>query len=337
MVYPGDTWSQSAPETQGVDSGRLLQAMAQVAGLCGSDGNRQTVVVRNGCIIWQGNDIENVHPVWSCTKSFMSTCLGLLWDDGKCTPQLRVAEVMPALAKNYPSVTIEHLATFTSGYNHATDCPAEPALPQYQPDAAYHYSAQADLLAGILTRIAGEPLKDLFMRRVGRVIGLAEEAFDWGVQNPQEGVPVNGGSGAFESGVRTTARAMARFGWLFCQRGNWNGRQLISARYIDYATAVRVPASVPPFDPNAWYVDVPGRYGLNWWVNGSNARGRRLWPSAPASSFAAQGNMNNICIIIPEWNLVLVRLGMDKIIDVELFDGPLLYLAEALRVGASLQ
>ena len=330
MAYPGAAWSVSSPAEQGVDPLRLEQAMAQIAAFCGPDGNRQTVVVRNGHIIWKGDDIERRHPVWSCTKSFMSTCLGLLWDDGKCAPDTLAASHFPALATDYPTVTLEHFATFTSGYNHAADRPHEPSKPLYRPGAAYCYSSQADTLAMVLTRIAGEPLNDLFMRRIGQRIGLTEVNFRWGRQ-PGEGMAVNGGAGLPESGVEITASAMARLGWLYCQRGTWAGEQLLSRRYIDYATAVRVPASVPPFDPKAWYTVVPGRYGLNWWVNGVDARGRRLWPSAPASTFALQGNRNNLCIIIPEWNLVLVRLGEDKIIDIGLFDAALLYISTGMH------
>lgn len=331
VAFPGPAWEVATPASQGIDSLRLDQAMEQVAAVCGTDGNRQTVVVRNGRIIWQGDDVGHRHLVWSCTKSFMSTCLGLLWDDGRCAPDTRAASIMPSLAADYPTVTIEQLATFTSGYNHATDHPQQPAKPLYAPGAAYDYSGQADLLAAVLTRVAGEPLHDLFMRRIGARIGLTDAEFHWGVQPEGKGIAVNGGAGAPGSGVEITATAMARFGWLFCQRGRWAGEQLISGRYIDHATAVRVPATVPPFDPKAWYVDVPGRYGMNWWVNGVNAKGRRLWPSAPASTFAAQGNRNNICIIVPEWNLVLVRLGEDRIIDVGLFDAALLYIAQGMR------
>jgi CubicO group peptidase (beta-lactamase class C family) len=335
-AYPGAAWSVATPESQGVEPVHLAQAVAQIAAVCGNDGNRQTVVVRNGRIIWQGDDVEHRHLVWSCTKSFMSTCLGLLWDDGLCTPDTLAADAFPSLATDYPTITLEHLATFTSGYNHAADRPLEPAKPLYRPGEAYCYSAQADLLAAVLTRIAGEPLSDLFMRRIGGRIGLTEESFHWGVQPGSGTIAVNGGSGSPVSGVEITATGMARLGWLYCQGGNWAGEQLISKRYIDYATTVRVPANVPPFDPKAWYNLVPGRYGMNWWVNGVNAHGNRLWPSAPPSTFALQGNRNNICIIVPEWNLVVVRLGDDKIIDIGLFDASLLYLAEGMRAAGGL-
>lgn len=335
-AFPGVAWEAASPASQGVDPLRVDQAMAQIAAVCGTDGNRQTLVVRNGRVIWAGDDVERRHLVWSCTKSFLSTCLGLLWDDGKCTPDTLAAQHIPALAADYPTVTLAHLATFTSGYNHAADRPLEPAKPLYRPGAAMCYSSQSDLLAAVLTRIAGEPLQDLFLRRIGTRIGLTADSFRWGTQPGEHAPAVNGGAGHPGSGVEISASAMARLGWLYCQRGRWAGEQLISERYIAQATSVRVPADMPPFEAKAWYTGLPGRYGLNWWVNGSDAAGKRLWPSAPPSTFALQGNRNNICIIVPEWDLVLVRLGDDKIIDVGLFDASLLYLAEGMRAAGSL-
>ncbi|RMD74370.1 MAG: hypothetical protein D6820_16830 [Lentisphaerae bacterium] len=46
-----------------------------------------------------------------------------------------------------------------------------------------------------------------------------------------------------------------------------------------------------------------------------------MWPHAPEGTFAAQGNKNNICLIIPAWKTVIVRLGQDKIINTDLYDG----------------
>lgn len=332
--FPAAEWQVRTPASQGVDALKLAQAMDLLASVCGNDGTRRTMVIRNGFVIWQGSDQTTRDVVWSCTKSFTSTCLGLLWDDGKCHPGTLLAKVLPAYAKDYPTVTLEHLATFTGGVQDLPDQPGVPGPPLYAPGSAMHYSAQSDILAAALTAIAGETLHSLFMRRIGSVIGLTPEDFAWGVL-PGYGdgkIPVNGGSGVPPGSVQMSARGMARFGWLYAHRGNWAGRQLISTSYIDYATALRVPASTPPFDPKAWYTCLPGCYGLNWWING-DTKGKPLWPSIPRSSFAAQGNRNNICIIIPEWDLVLVRLAQDQIIDVGLFDGALKRIGEAIRTG----
>lgn len=329
-VFPGVEWEVAAPESQGVDSAKLTAAMDYLRSVCGELGTSKTVVVRAGRVIWQGEDVRVRQPVWSCTKSITSACLGLLWDDGKLTPATLAAEQFPELKLRYPTVTLEHLATFTSGYDGEKEDVLRPKPPMFAPGAAYHYNAQSDLLAAFLTRTAREPLQDLFRRRVGEVIGLTDVDFSWNSARTLDGIRLNGGSGMPETGVEANALGMARFGWLFCNGGRWRDKQVISQEYIRYATAPRVPSDTPPWDPKAWYVDLPGCYGLNWWVNGIDPHGQRMWPSAPASTFAAQGNRNNICIIIPEWQVVIVRLGGDKVID-NLYDPMFALLREGME------
>src|SRR5687767_13722042 len=61
MTFPGERWEHAPPESQGVDAAKLRDAIDFLAGRTGEDGVRQLVVVRNGRVIWQGDDVENVH------------------------------------------------------------------------------------------------------------------------------------------------------------------------------------------------------------------------------------------------------------------------------------
>ena len=131
---------------------------------------------------------------------------------------------------------------------------------------------------------------------------------------------VNGGSGSLPGGVSITARQMARFGLLLLNKGRWDGKQLLSAEYVAEASRPQVEVSVPPHEPDGWYVKLPGAYGLLFWVNGVCCTGERRWPNAPAGVFAVQGNFNNYCFVIPEWNMVVVRMGTDSRIDNDLYD-----------------
>ena len=45
----------------------LLDQAAQVFGeACGKDGSGEIIIVHNGRIVWQGDRIDAVHPIWSC-------------------------------------------------------------------------------------------------------------------------------------------------------------------------------------------------------------------------------------------------------------------------------
>ena len=58
--------------------------------------------------------------------------------------------------------------------------------------------------------------------------------------------------------------------------------------------------------------DGRGVYGLNWWTNSLTADGKRKWPGAPPNTYAASGYNNNDIFVIPEWDMVIVRLGLDQ-------------------------
>ena len=315
-VFPGKNWREASPESQGVDPARLREAMNYLDAHAGIGGATEAVVVRNGRLIWRGAHSGAFHPVWSCTKSFTSTVLGLLVDDGKCTLDTRAVEHVPALAEFYSAysqIKLRHLASMTSGYDGERGKirpgtpwgePAEyltPAAPLFPAGTAFRYHDPAvHLLGYILTRVAGEPLKALFRRRIADPIGMSR--WDWVDLGLADNIVLSGPSGIYGLGVLTTPQELARFGYLFLNRGNWNGKQLISASWVDQATSTQVPASLPP-SPGT------GSYGFFWWTNGASAGGKRPWPSAPARTFAARGASGNFCFVIPEWNMVIVRMS----------------------------
>ena len=55
------------------------------------------------------------------------------------------------------------------------------------------------------------------------------------------------------------------------------------------------------------------RYGFYWWTNDKRPDGKRWWPAAPPKAFTSHGHSCNFCFVIPEWNLVVVRLGTEPI------------------------
>ncbi len=319
VVFPGAEWKTATPESQGIKSENLNKAVESIKFISGADGVDEVVIVRNGYVLWSGPKATNQRLIWSCTKSFLSVSLGLLWDDGLIKPSDLASQHNSLLKEHYPTATLEHFATFTSGYNSGKTI-LEPAAPKYEPGAAFEYSSQSDMLAATLAMVAKRPLEDLFFERIGKPIGITREDMDWGEVSEIKGTVVNGGSGAPGSGVRTTALALARFGWLMCNDGVWDGKRLLSHEYVSYATQPRTSVKTPPFDTKGWYVELPGNYGLNWWTNGPKPQGGRVWSTAPATMFAAQGNRNNNCFIIPDWNLVVVRMGSDENVAMSAYD-----------------
>lgn len=329
--FPGKDWEVVAPSVEGLDRDKLNRAVEYLKANAGKDGVRELLIVRRGRVVWQGDQIDKVHGVWSCTKSFTSTVLGLLIEDGKCSLETKISEVLPELKERYPTATLRHFTTMTSGYRARGDAEAKggylhgpsatpfvPAEPLFAPGEKYAYWDSAMNVFGLaLTRLADEPLEALLKRRIMDPIGVNADRWKWGVRSGVPGLRVNSGSGNGGGHVQISAREMARFGHLFLNEGNWKGKQLLSRKWVEQARSVQVPAKVPDGFP-ASKIPGSGCYGFNWWVNGIKPDGKRKWPDAPGDTFAALGHNNNKLWIVPGWQLVIVRLGLDqadKVID----------------------
>ena len=326
MVFPAKQWEEATPESQSLDSDRLAFAVAYLREQAGSDGVDELIIIRNGRLVWQGDNIDKVHGVWSCTKCFTSTVLGLLIEDGKCSLDTAAKALMPELATNYPDVTLRHFATMTSGYRAVGDEPrgsyrhgpsATPFIPSEQPlftppgSRFAYWDSAMNLFSLLLTKAAGEPLEVLFKRRIADPIGMNPKAWNWGDYATVDGCVVNGGAGNASKHIMISARELARFGHLFLNQGRWNGRQLVNSAWIGAATSVQVPKEIPWAQPES-LIDGRGCYGFNWWVNGVSVNGETLWPKAPPTTFAASGHNNNKLFVVPEWSMVIVRMGLDE-------------------------
>ena len=322
MVFPGSSWQEGTPESQNVDSAKLNAALDTLKCDSGSDGLSETIIIRDGVIIWKGKYIDTQHGVWSVTKSFTSTALGLMINEGRCSLTTLARAHEPLLNNLYPTVNLRHFVTMTSGYNALNQTPGidrwgkpredwsenpyNPTQPLSSPGSTFLYWDEAMLMAGrVLTRISNTTLRNYLQSRLMSPIGIGSNAWSWDTEGSVAGININKGC----TGINISAQDLARFGLLFLNNGNWNGKQVVPAAWVRAATSNQVPASInnSPQSPS----EGSGWYGYNWWVNGRNRNGRRLLPDAPANTFYANGFNHNMCFVIPEWNMVIVRMGMD--------------------------
>ncbi|TDI87530.1 MAG: class C beta-lactamase-related serine hydrolase, partial [Chloroflexi bacterium] len=100
----------------------------------------------------------------------------------------------------------------------------------------------------------------------------------------------------YNTGYRMAPRDMARLGWLWLNRGNWNGTQVVPSDWIDKAT--NVSSEILENEPEERHV-----YGLGFWCND---RGQ-IWPDLPRDSFAASGAGNQHTWVCPSLDLVVVQ------------------------------
>lgn len=103
----------------------------------------------------------------------------------------------------------------------------------------------------------------------------------------------------------STARSMARFGMLVLNEGEWDGDRLMEdSEYFD-----EMITSSQTYNPS---------YGYLWWLNGQTSYiipgtqisiSQMMSPSAPAHMWVAAGKNGQLLNIVPDENLVVVRMG----------------------------
>jgi CubicO group peptidase (beta-lactamase class C family) len=318
MVFPAAQWATTAPEEMGVDPAGLQHALKYWKMQTGETGIDETVVIRRGVLIHQGSQSKRPHNIYSCTKSFTSTLLGILIDDNKVRLDTTAADLEPLLKPGYSQVQLKHFATMTSGYSAIgisrwndpsedwSDTPYRPDVPFFAPGKEYAYWDEAQMMfARVLTRAAKQDLLDLMNDRIAEPLQM--RSLQWGQEGEIDGTPIRNGC----TGITLHASDLARFGHLMLNRGRWNGKELISPRWVDQATRCQVGTNIETADTDRRDLKGAGTYGYNWWTNGVLKDGKRLMPDAPPQAYFAAGLKHNICLVIPEWEMVIVRMGED--------------------------
>jgi CubicO group peptidase (beta-lactamase class C family) len=134
-------------------------------------------------------------------------------------------------------------------------------------------------------------LRSLLKRRIMRPIGVpdAEWSMGYGTVTTVDGLPLvaTWGGGGY------SPNAVARVGRLVLHRGTWEGREVLDPTVVEKA-----------LKPSG----LPGHSGLGWWVN-TGPDGSRLWKSAPEDAFGGAGAGQQLLLVVPSLDLIVVRNG----------------------------
>ncbi|KDP92681.1 MULTISPECIES: serine hydrolase domain-containing protein [Clavibacter] len=207
---------------------------------------------------WRSDDRENLYSV---SKGVCALAVGMAVDAGILRLGTRVPELLPDLdlGAGIDEVTVEHLLTMTSGIDFAWfgDEPvpgpdlAQAMLgrPSRGRGTAFQYSDASPYVAMRMLAAAVGDVRDWLLPRLFTPLGI---------ENPQWhrcplGFIVGG------SGLELRTGELARIGRLLRDRGAWEGRQLVSAEWIDRMHGSWVPTGAD--DPAAPFA----RYGLATW------------------------------------------------------------------------
>jgi CubicO group peptidase (beta-lactamase class C family) len=287
---------ESSPEAQGIRSAAIRDfveaANRQELGLHSLTLLRHGHVVASGW--WRPYAPERPHMLYSLSKSFASTGIGLLVDEGRLSLDDRVLDLFPDEAPaqvdaNLAAMRVRHLASMATGHHAdvtqalrdradgdwAKAFLAQPV--QHEPGTHFAYNSAATfMLSAIVQKITDDTLLAYLEPRLLAPLGITGATWE---SNPQ-GINVGGW------GLSITTDAIARFGQLYLQRGVWQGRRILSERWVDQATSAQVS------NASESNVDWRQGYGFQFWRCQHNA-------------YRGDGAFGQFCVVMPDQDAVL--------------------------------
>ena len=297
---------RSTPEAQGVSSADIrayIEAADQQV-----NSMHSFMLVRHGYVVaegwWKPEAAEKPHVMHSLSKSFTSTAVGLAVAEGKLSVDDLVLKFFPNDAPAEPSdklkqMRVRDLLTMTSGQNEeakvqTTAAPwvqtflAHPV--PHKPGTHFLYNSPGShMLSAIVRKVTGETVLDYLRPRL----------FDpLGIENPEWPASPQGNTlGGWGLKVRT--EDIAKFGQLYLQKGQWNGKQLVPAAWVEQATAKQVSNGSDPAR------DWDQGYGFQFWRCRHNA-------------YRGDGANGQFCLVLPEQDAVIAITANTRDMQAEL-------------------
>ncbi len=287
---------RSTPEAQGVASEAIARFVEEADRKVES--MHSFMLVRHGHVVaegwWEPFSAEERHMMFSLSKSFTSTAVGLAIEEGKLSLDDRVLPFFPEEApaepsRNLQAMRVRDLLTMSTGHHEETirGFPFQSqenlvekflALPvDHKPGTFFVYNTPATyMLSAIVQKVTGETVLEYLGPRLFEPLAIENPAWPASAQ----GVTLGG----FGLSVRT--EDIAKFGQLYLKNGDWNGRQLVSAKWVEQATARQVSNGS---DPNS---DWEQGYGFQFWRSRHNL-------------YRGDGAHGQFCLIFPEHDAVV--------------------------------
>ena len=302
---------RSTPEQEGISSSAILDFVQTAEREV--DALHSFMLVRHGHVVaagwWGPYDAQTPHVLYSLSKSFTSTAVGLAIAEGKLSLDDPVLKFFPDDAPANPSANLKSMrvrdllrmqaghqaeAPLFSGATGsvATDEPwtkiflAQPV--PFKPGTHFLYNTPGTyMLSAIVEKVTGQTVRDYLRPRLFEPLGF-EDAPTW-VASPQ-GISAGG------YGLLVRTEDIAHFGQLYLQKGQWKGdpllpaKQLIPATWVEQATALQTSNGSNPKS------DWDQGYGFQFW------RCRH-------GAFRGDGAFGQYCLVMPEQDAVLAITG----------------------------
>jgi CubicO group peptidase (beta-lactamase class C family) len=312
IVVPAAEFPRSAPEAQGMSSHDLLafiEALDRVGDPAVADGLHSVMVVRHGHVVaegwWDPYKPALRHQLYSLSKSFTSTAVGIAAAEGRLRIDDRVLGFFPNEAPANPSgnlqaMRVADLLRMATGHaGEPTQTRSDSWVRQFlahpvpfKPGTHFLYNTPATFMqSAIVQKATGEKLLEYLGPRLFSPLGIDDPSWE---ESP-EGISVGG------YGLSMRTGDIATFGQLLLQKGAWEGRQIVPATWVEEATSRQVANGSNPAS------DWDQGYGYQFW------RCRH-------GAYRGDGAFGQYCIVLPEEDsVVAITSGtrdMQRVLDI---------------------
>lgn len=283
---------RATPESQGVSSASILDFITAADQTLG--GIHSVMIVRHGRVItegwWAPYDAASRHELYSLSKSFTATAVGLALGEGRLTLDDEVTKFFPGevpadASANLKAMRIRDLLTMSTGHQDETSSSPDRISPAsflahpvpHKPGTHFRYNTPATfMLAAIVEKQTGQPLIDYLRPRLFEPLGIENPTWD----TNRDGVALGG------YGLRVRTEDIARFGQLHLQQGRWKGRALLDPAWVAQASGRQVSNGSNPKS------DWEQGYGFQFW------RCRH-------GAYRGDGAFGQYCVVLPDQEAVI--------------------------------
>lgn len=287
---------RTSPSAAGVDASGLL-AFVDALEVAPSIDPHSLMLLRGGQVVaegwWAPYAPDRVHLLYSLSKSFASTALGLAVAEGLVDLDATVLSYFPELDADITDprsrgLRVRHIAAMAAG--HPVDMlDAASGLdpvdlvrgflltpPEFAPGSVFAYSQPCTFTVGVIvSRVSGASLTEFLRPRLFEPLGIGTVGWQRDTSGREIGY----------SGLHATTAAIASLGQLYLQDGRWGDRQLLPTAWV--AEATRCQVSTAAEETPDWQQG----YGFQFW------RGRH--------GYRGDGAFGQFCLVLPELDTVL--------------------------------
>lgn len=264
------------------------------------------IIARHGEIVfetyWEPFKKDDLHRMYSVTKSFVSIAVGFLYQDGKIDLDDPIIKYFPEETKNLKDEnmrrqTIRNMLMMSTSKvltNWFRDKCADRVAHYFVNDpeksrpagVTFEYDSEASFVLGAMVeRVTGMELMDYLREKLFDKIGVSKEAYM---------LKCPGGHSWGDSALICKPTDLLRSAQFMLNGGSWNGEQILDAEYVRLATTKQIANDL-------WgqYSHSTRGYGYQFWM----CYGKSFW-------FNGMGVQVALCV--PEKDMVIVVNSDDE-------------------------